>query len=82
MIDATPQEESGGLHRLGPTSVEAVRRGEIGMGYDTAFVFTEVNADVFVFLKDPQSPWGYRNIDTNTDQNSADKNQKKTMKKG
>ena len=56
------------MHRLGPTSVEAVRRGEIGRGFDTAFVFTEVNADVFVFLRDPQSPWGYRNIDTNTAQ--------------
>ncbi len=68
VIDSTPQEESGGMHQLGPTSVEAVRRGEVGRGFDTAFVFTEVNADVFVYLKDEGSPWGYRIIDTNTEQ--------------
>lgn len=68
VIDSTPQEESGGLHQLGPTSVEAVRRGDVGIGYDTTFVFTEVNADVFVYLRDKESPWGYRVIDTNIDQ--------------
>lgn len=45
VVDATPQETSDGLYRTGPTSLEAVRKGEIGFVYDSAFVFSEVNAD-------------------------------------
>ena len=57
-----------GYYQLGPTSVEAVRRGEVGLGYDTAFVFTEVNADVMTFVRDRDSPWGFTRTDTNTTQ--------------
>ena len=32
----------------------------MGIGFDTAFVFTEVNADVVVYVKDPTSSWGFR----------------------
>ena len=64
-IDATPQERSDDMFQVGPTSVEAVRRGDVGLGYDTAFVFTEVNADVLVFVKDNRSSWGFRKIDQN-----------------
>ena len=56
------------MYRLGPASVEAVRRGEVGLGFDAAFVFTEVNADVFVYVPERDSPWGFRRIETNTDQ--------------
>eukprot|EP00092_Neocalanus_flemingeri_P003560 GFUD01003818.1.p1 GENE.GFUD01003818.1~~GFUD01003818.1.p1 ORF type:complete len:762 (+),score=203.77 GFUD01003818.1:286-2286(+) len=66
VIDATPQEESDNVYQVGPTSVEAVRRGDVGLGYDTAFVFTEVNADVMVFVEDPRSSWGFRKIDQDT----------------
>ena len=66
VIDATPQEESDNVYQVGPTSVEAVRLGEVGLGYDTAFVFTEVNADVLVFVQDPRSSWGFRKIDQDT----------------
>lgn len=45
-IDATPQETSDGSYQLGPASLEAVKRGEVGFAYDVAFVFAEVNADV------------------------------------
>ncbi|XP_042143346.1 annulin-like [Ixodes scapularis] len=45
VIDATPQEKSDGLFRLGPVSVKAVKRGEILKPYDCPFVFAEVNAD-------------------------------------
>ena len=65
-IDSTPQEESDNMYQLGPTSVEAVRKGEVGLGYDTAFVFTEVNADVMVFVKDPKNIIGFKRTDTNT----------------
>ena len=55
MIDATPQEESDNKYQCGPCSVEAVRRGDVGLGYDGAFVFSEVNADVFVYVEDTKS---------------------------
>ena len=56
------------MYQLGPASVSAVRRGEIGLGFDASFVFSEVNADVFVFVPDKESSWGYRRVETNTDQ--------------
>ena len=55
VIDATPQEESDNKYQCGPCSVEAVRRGDVGLGYDGAFVFSEVNADVFVYVEDTKS---------------------------
>nr|KAG5707194.1 hypothetical protein BaRGS_017878 [Batillaria attramentaria] len=45
-IDATPQEQSQGVFQCGPCPVTAVKKGEIHIGYDTAFVFSEVNAEV------------------------------------
>ncbi|KAI1284879.1 Annulin [Halotydeus destructor] len=50
VIDATPQEMSDGLFRCGPTSVEAVKRGDVIKPYDTKFVFAEVNADEIYWL--------------------------------
>ncbi|PVD20985.1 hypothetical protein C0Q70_19149 [Pomacea canaliculata] len=44
-LDSTPQERSLGSVQCGPCPVAAVRRGDIDIGYDTAFVFAEVNAE-------------------------------------
>lgn len=44
-VDATPQEESSGVYQCGPAPVKAVKKGEIFIGYDTNFLFGEVNAD-------------------------------------
>lgn len=44
-IDATPQEQSGDMYRVGPTSVMAVKLGEVRRPYDGGFLFAEVNAD-------------------------------------
>lgn len=44
-IDATPQERSGDLFRVGPASVVAVKQGEIKRPYDCSFLYAEVNAD-------------------------------------
>ena len=55
-------------YQCGPCSVEAVRRGDIGLGYDGAFVFSEVNADVFVYVEDSKSDWGFKLAQTNTTQ--------------
>lgn len=45
VIDATPQELSEGEFKCGPASVSSVKNGDIRAPYDTAFVFSEVNAD-------------------------------------
>ena len=64
-VDSTPQEESSGLHQMGPAPLKAIKEGEIYAGYDTGFVFAEVNADYvkWVLKKDEhgnesfQSKW-------------------------
>ncbi|NXF08996.1 TGM3 glutamyltransferase, partial [Smithornis capensis] len=45
ILDATPQEESGGIYQCGPASRHAVKEGEVDLEYDCPFVFAEVNAD-------------------------------------
>ncbi|XP_075033813.1 protein-glutamine gamma-glutamyltransferase E-like [Mixophyes fleayi] len=45
VLDSTPQEQSQDIYRCGPTSVTAVKEGDLHLGYDTPFVFSEVNAD-------------------------------------
>lgn len=49
-IDATPQEQSDNLYQCGPTSVYAVKQGEVKRPYDCSFLFAEVNADKVSFL--------------------------------
>uniref|UniRef100_A0A8D9BVS8 protein-glutamine gamma-glutamyltransferase n=2 Tax=Cacopsylla melanoneura TaxID=428564 RepID=A0A8D9BVS8_9HEMI len=57
VIDATPQELSGRKYQCGPTSVVAVKRGEVKIAYDGGFVFSEVNADkVFWRYNGPTQP--------------------------
>ncbi|OCT60524.1 hypothetical protein XELAEV_180465481mg, partial [Xenopus laevis] len=45
ILDATPQEPSGGSYRLGPTSQKAVKEGDVNLPFDGPFVLAEVNAD-------------------------------------
>nr|CAD7420463.1 unnamed protein product [Timema poppensis] len=65
VIDATPQEQSDALFRCGPASVEAVKRGKVGLAYDTPFIFAEVNADVCHFQEDKSSDWGFSALNIN-----------------
>ncbi|EDV59286.1 annulin isoform X1 [Drosophila erecta] len=44
-VDATPQEASDNMYRVGPASVSAVKNGDILRPFDGGFVFAEVNAD-------------------------------------
>ncbi|XP_005181682.2 annulin isoform X2 [Musca domestica] len=44
-VDATPQEASDNMYRVGPAPVAAVKNGEILRPFDCGFVFSEVNAD-------------------------------------
>jgi len=64
-IDATPQEESDHKMQCGPASLEAVRRGDVGLSYDAPFVFAEVNADVMHWRRDEDSDWGYSRLKLN-----------------
>ncbi|KAL1256880.1 hypothetical protein QQF64_012425, partial [Cirrhinus molitorella] len=53
VLDPTPQERSDGIFCCGPCPVHAVKEGELGMKYDTPFVFSEVNADLIVWIVHP-----------------------------
>ena len=55
-------------YQCGPSPVEAVKRGDVGVGFDSAFVFAEVNADVFIYVVDKKSEWGFKLAQTNTTQ--------------
>ena len=44
-IDATPQESSNNIMQCGPAPIKAIQKGHVYVGYDTGFVFAEVNAD-------------------------------------
>ncbi|CAN7992131.1 unnamed protein product [Ixodes hexagonus] len=66
VIDATPQETSDGFYQVGPCSVAAVKRGQIGYMYDSPFVFAEVNADVIHWKEEPTSSSGWERSSTLT----------------
>ncbi|XP_030068624.1 protein-glutamine gamma-glutamyltransferase E-like [Microcaecilia unicolor] len=51
IVDATPQEPSGGIFRLGPTSRRAVKEGDIDLVYDGPFVYSETNADRYEWIQ-------------------------------
>ncbi|XP_061447292.1 coagulation factor XIII A chain [Rhineura floridana] len=45
-VDSTPQENSDGMYRCGPASIQAIKHGHVCFQFDTPFVFAEVNSDV------------------------------------
>ena len=49
-VDATPQEESSQIYQMGPAPLNAVKEGEVYAGFDTGFVFSEVNADCVTWV--------------------------------
>ncbi|KAG8446602.1 hypothetical protein GDO86_014158 [Hymenochirus boettgeri] len=51
ILDATPQETSSGVYRLGPTSQKAVKEGDVTLDYDGIFVYGEVNSDKKDYIK-------------------------------
>ncbi|KAK3085742.1 hypothetical protein FSP39_008070 [Pinctada imbricata] len=55
VIDATPQEMSDGLFVCGPSPLAAIKKGLIGIGYDTAFIMAEVNSDKIRYKYDRQT---------------------------
>ncbi len=55
------------INRCGPTSVAAVKRGEVKKAFDTAFHFAEVNADK-VYWKFKGNGQPLKLIDKRTDE--------------
>ncbi|XP_040293045.1 protein-glutamine gamma-glutamyltransferase 6-like isoform X2 [Bufo bufo] len=53
-----------GIYRLGPTSVKAVKEGDIKLKYDCIFVFSEVNADRISWLYNDEEG-SYERVETN-----------------
>ncbi|KAK7129384.1 hypothetical protein R3I94_017557 [Phoxinus phoxinus] len=49
--DPTPQHMSEGVHCCGPSSVRAIKEGELTFQYDIPFLYAEVNADVVEYIK-------------------------------
>ncbi|XP_051947272.1 protein-glutamine gamma-glutamyltransferase K-like [Xyrauchen texanus] len=45
VVDSTPQLTSHGFNRCGPTSVAAIRSGQVFLKHDAPFLFAEVNND-------------------------------------
>nr|XP_033819133.1 protein-glutamine gamma-glutamyltransferase 6-like isoform X2 [Geotrypetes seraphini] len=45
VLDSTPQEPSKGIYCCGPTSVTAIKEGDVDLDYDCMFVYAEVNSD-------------------------------------
>ncbi|XP_030069003.1 protein-glutamine gamma-glutamyltransferase E isoform X2 [Microcaecilia unicolor] len=50
-MDATPLKQSEGIYCCGPSSVAAIKEGDVDLAYDTAFMFAKVNADYAVWIK-------------------------------
>ncbi|XP_077892603.1 coagulation factor XIII A chain-like isoform X2 [Ictidomys tridecemlineatus] len=45
-VDSTPQENSDGIYRCGPASVQAIKHSHVCFQFDAPFVFAEVNSDL------------------------------------
>ncbi|XP_033753995.1 hemocyte protein-glutamine gamma-glutamyltransferase-like [Pecten maximus] len=64
VIDATPQEASGGKFACGPAPVAAIKKGDCIMKYDARFIFAEVNADCVDWVID-DGIWKVLNVKKN-----------------
>nr|XP_023026500.1 hemocyte protein-glutamine gamma-glutamyltransferase-like [Leptinotarsa decemlineata] len=61
-IDATPQETSDGFYQCGPSSLEAIKKGQVGFNYDVGFMVASVNADLMRWKEDSKNVLGYTRI--------------------
>ncbi|KAI7792659.1 putative coagulation factor XIII A chain-like [Triplophysa rosa] len=64
VVDCTPQETSDGLYRCGPTSVSAIKDGELSYPFDAKFVFAELNSDVIYHQIDKYGKTKILHVDT------------------
>ncbi|KAA0704900.1 Coagulation factor XIII A chain [Triplophysa tibetana] len=64
VVDSTPQETSDGLYRCGPTSVSALKDGELSYPFDGKFVYAEFNSDVIYHEIDKYGKTKILHVDT------------------
>uniref|UniRef100_A0A672QV69 protein-glutamine gamma-glutamyltransferase n=1 Tax=Sinocyclocheilus grahami TaxID=75366 RepID=A0A672QV69_SINGR len=64
VVDSTPQETSDGLYRCGPTSVNAIKDGELSYPFDARFVFAELNSDLIYYQSDKYGNTKIIQVDT------------------
>uniref|UniRef100_A0A7N5JVP0 Coagulation factor XIII A chain n=1 Tax=Ailuropoda melanoleuca TaxID=9646 RepID=A0A7N5JVP0_AILME len=63
-VDSTPQENSDGMYRCGPASVQAIKHGHICFQFDAPFVFAEVNSDLIYITAKKDGTHVVENVDT------------------
>ncbi|XP_046958906.1 coagulation factor XIII A chain isoform X2 [Lynx rufus] len=63
-VDSTPQENSDGMYRCGPASVQAIKHGHICFQFDAPFVFAEVNSDLIYITVKKDGTHVVENVDT------------------
>ncbi|XP_042543087.1 coagulation factor XIII A chain isoform X1 [Dipodomys spectabilis] len=63
-VDSTPQENSDGMYRCGPASVQAVKHGHVCFQFDAPFVFAEVNSDVIYIRAKKDGTHVVESVDT------------------
>ena len=63
-LDATPQEASSGRMQCGPAPIAAIKQGDMNCGYDTGFVFSEVNGDVVYWIVEEDGSMKIARVDT------------------
>ncbi|XP_034886683.1 coagulation factor XIII A chain [Mirounga angustirostris] len=64
-VDSTPQENSDGMYRCGPASVQAIKHGHICFQFDAPFVFAEVNSDLVYITAKKDGTHVVETVDTN-----------------
>lgn len=52
-----------GVMCCGPTSVMAVKLGDVNLPYDGSATFSDVNGDIFYWWPDPRDGWLVVNVD-------------------
>ncbi|KAL1250458.1 hypothetical protein QQF64_021463 [Cirrhinus molitorella] len=65
VIDSTPQLTSQGFFRCGPTSVAAIRSGQVFLKHDVPFLFAEVNNDRVYWQRKCDGTFGVVHIEKN-----------------
>ncbi|KAM6176769.1 coagulation factor XIII A chain [Erethizon dorsatum] len=64
VVDSTPQENSDGMYRCGPASVQAVKHGHVCFQFDAPFVFAEVNSDLIYITAKRDGTHVVESVDT------------------
>ncbi|XP_051947275.1 protein-glutamine gamma-glutamyltransferase K-like isoform X2 [Xyrauchen texanus] len=65
VVDSTPQETSQGFNRCGPTSVAAIRSGQVFLKHDVPFVFAEVNNNKVYWQRRCDGTFGVVHVEKN-----------------